>query len=46
MAVQVSYIRHLIFKKRIPYIKLGKYVRIDESDLDAFLEAGRVECAD
>jgi hypothetical protein len=26
----------------IPYVKLGKYVRLQRSSLDAFIEAGRV----
>ena len=36
------FIRRLVAQRRIPYIKLGKYVRLQRSALDAFIEAGRV----
>lgn len=41
--VSVRCVRGWIFEKRITYIKLGRYVRVSESDLDAFIRAGRVE---
>jgi excisionase family DNA binding protein len=38
------FVRRLIFERRIPYVKLGtRHVRIDEEDLDRFIEAGRRE---
>jgi len=37
------FIRRLIAERRIAYSKLGKHVRIDSADLDAFVAAGRVE---
>jgi excisionase family DNA binding protein len=37
------FIRRLIAERRIPFTKLGKHVRIDTADLDAFIAAGRVE---
>ena len=36
------FIRRLVSQRRIPYVKLGKYVRLERSALDAFIEAGRV----
>ena len=36
------FIRRLIAERRIPYVKLGEYVRLERSALDAFIEAGRV----
>jgi excisionase family DNA binding protein len=36
------FIRRLITQRRISYVKLGKYVRLQRSTLDAFIEAGRV----
>ena len=36
------FIRRLVAQRRIPYIKLGKYVRLQRSALDAFIAAGRV----
>lgn len=36
------FVRRLIAQRRITYVKLGKYVRLQRSTLDAFIEAGRV----
>ncbi len=36
------FVRRLIAQRRITYIKLGKYVRLQRSTLDEFIEAGRV----
>ena len=36
------FIRRLIAQRRIGYVKLGKYVRLQRSILDEFIEAGRV----
>jgi excisionase family DNA binding protein len=36
------FIRRLIAQRRIAYVKLGKYVRLQRSALDDFIEAGRV----
>lgn len=35
--------RRLIAERRIEFVKVGRYVRIRESALTAFIEAGRVE---
>jgi excisionase family DNA binding protein len=40
--VPVRFIRRLIAERRIPFHKCGRYVRLKRSDLDAFVEAGRV----
>lgn len=37
------FVRRLVAERRIPFTKVGKYVRIDPADLDAFIAAGRVE---
>jgi excisionase family DNA binding protein len=37
------FIRRLRTERRIPIIKIGKHIRIDSNDLDAFIEAGRQE---
>lgn len=37
--------REAIFAKRLPYVKLGRLVRIEEADLVAFLEANRREAS-
>jgi excisionase family DNA binding protein len=36
------FVRRLIAERRIAYTKLGRHVRIDPGDLDAFVSAGRV----
>jgi excisionase family DNA binding protein len=33
----------LVYERRIAYHKIGRHVRIDESDLEAYIAAGRVE---
>jgi excisionase family DNA binding protein len=35
--------RRLIAERRIEFVKIGRYVRIRETTLRAFIEAGRVE---
>lgn len=41
--VSPTYVRRrLIFERRIPYVKIGRHVRIDERDLESLIEAGRV----
>ena len=42
LGTKARFVRRLIAEKRIPYVKLGAHVRIDQSDLDAFIDAGRV----
>jgi len=46
LGVGERFVRRLIFERRITYTKLGRFVRIAEADLDAFIEAGRVEATD
>ncbi len=36
------FIRRLIAERRIPYVKLGRHIRLQRSDLDAFIASGRV----
>lgn len=39
----VRFVRRLIAERRIAFHKLGAHVRLALVDLDAFVEAGRVE---
>jgi excisionase family DNA binding protein len=41
--MSVRYVRRLVAERRIPFHKLGRSVRIMASDLDAYVQAGRVE---
>ena len=43
LGTSLRFVRRLVFERRIPYVKLGRHVRIAASDLDAFIAAGRVE---
>ncbi len=36
------FIRRLITERRIGFVKVGKYVRLERSTLDAFVDAARV----
>jgi excisionase family DNA binding protein len=36
------FIRRLITERRIGFVKVGKYVRLERATLDAFVDAGRV----
>jgi excisionase family DNA binding protein len=37
------WVRRAIFEKRIPYVKIGRLVRIQESVVDGLIAANRVE---
>jgi excisionase family DNA binding protein len=36
------FVRRLISQRRIPFVKLGRHVRLERSSLDQFIDAGRV----
>lgn len=38
-----SYVRQLVCARKIPYIKLGRSVRFDESDIQAWVESCKVK---
>jgi excisionase family DNA binding protein len=37
------FVRRLVAERRIPFTKVGKFVRIASNDVEALLAAGRVE---
>jgi excisionase family DNA binding protein len=43
LGVSTRFMRRLVDERRIPFHKIGKYVRFDPSDLDRFATQGRVE---
>ena len=45
MGTSARFIRRLIAERRIAYTKIGRHVRIAESDLINYITAGRVEPA-
>lgn len=42
LGTKPRFIRRLIAERRIAYIKLGAHVRIEDSAVEAFIDAGRV----
>jgi excisionase family DNA binding protein len=43
LGTSVRFIRRLIAERRIAFVKVGRHVRIDPADLEAFIAASRVE---
>jgi excisionase family DNA binding protein len=43
MSTSVRFVRRLIAERRIEFVKVGRHVRISESALADFIEAGRIE---
>ncbi|MFI5935954.1 helix-turn-helix domain-containing protein [Actinoplanes sp. NPDC051494] len=43
LKVEVRFVRRLVAERRIPFTKVGKYVRFYRHDVDAFIAGGRVE---
>jgi len=43
LGTTTRFIRRLRAERRIAVIKLGKHIRIDSNDLDAYIAAGRQE---
>ena len=41
LSVTERFVRRLVAERRIPYLKIGKYVRFDPDDLDAWLDQRR-----
>ena len=46
MNTSVRFVRRLIAERRIAFVKLGRHVRLAESDLIDFIEAGRITALD
>lgn len=42
LGVSVRYVRHQVFQRRIPFVKIGRLVRIDERELEAYIDQARV----
>lgn len=43
MGMSARHVRRLVAERQIAYHKFGRSVRIDPNDVDAYIEAGRVE---
>lgn len=42
LGITVRHVRHLIAERRIPYVKVGHYVRFDPDELAAWIDQRRV----
>jgi excisionase family DNA binding protein len=45
LGTSVRFVRRLIAERRIAYVRVGRHVRIAETDLASFVAAGRVEAS-
>ena len=43
LGTSVRFLRRLIAERRIAFVRVGRHVRIDPADLEAFIAAGRVK---
>jgi excisionase family DNA binding protein len=41
LGTSVRFVRRLRAERRLPFVKLGKHLRIDSADLEAFIDAHR-----
>lgn len=41
--VTPRFVRRLVAERRVPHLKVGRYVRFDVRDLDEYLERSRIE---
>jgi excisionase family DNA binding protein len=40
--VSVRHVRRLVAEKRVPYLKVGKFVRFDSAEISSWLDRSRV----
>jgi excisionase family DNA binding protein len=43
LGTSVRFVRRLIAERRIAYVKVGRHVRLDPGDVEAFIAASRVQ---
>jgi excisionase family DNA binding protein len=43
LGTSVRFVRRLIAERRIAFVKVGRHVRLDPADVEAFVAASRVE---
>lgn len=42
LAVSERYIRRLVFERRIPFLKIGHFIRFDPADINSWIAQARV----
>jgi excisionase family DNA binding protein len=43
LGTSTRFVRRLVAERRIAYVKVGRHVRLDPTDVEAFIAARRVE---
>ena len=43
LGTSVRFVRRLVTERRIAYVKVGRHVRLDSGDVEAFIAGRRVE---
>lgn len=43
LSVTERHVRRLVAERRIPYVKVGRFVRFDPSEIERWLERARVD---
>lgn len=43
LSVDVRFVRRLVFERRIPYIKVGRYLRFDVDDVARWIDRQRIQ---
>ena len=43
LGTSTRFVRRLVAERRIAYVKVGRHVRLDPTDVEAFIVASRVE---
>ena len=43
LGTSTRFVRRLVSERRIAYVKVGRHVRLDPTDVEAFIAASRVE---
>lgn len=45
LAVSERFVRRLVFERRIPFLKIGHFIRFDARDVERWIAAARVDDA-
>jgi excisionase family DNA binding protein len=45
LGVKVRYVTHLVYMRRLDYVKVGRHLRFEERAIARFIDDGRVEAA-
>jgi excisionase family DNA binding protein len=43
LGIQIRFVRKLVDQRRIPFVRIGRLIRFDPEEVDAWLASNRVE---